>query len=33
MDPWYRQLIYLQGLGEEILRPADPLDLKGRPKI
>jgi hypothetical protein len=32
LDPWYRQLVYLQGLQEEILRPADPLDLTGRPR-
>lgn len=33
LDPWYRQVVYLQGLDEDILRPADPLDLTGRPRV
>ena len=33
LDQWYRQLVYLQGLDEQIMRPADSLDLTGRPKI
>ena len=33
LSDWYRQLVYLQGLDEGIMRPAEPLDLAGRPKI
>jgi hypothetical protein len=33
LDKWYPQLVYLQGFDEEIMRPADPLDLTGRPKV
>jgi hypothetical protein len=33
LDGWYRQLVYLQGLDEEIMRPADPLNLTGRPRV
>lgn len=33
LDGWYRQLVYLQGREEEILRPADALDLAGRPRV
>jgi hypothetical protein len=33
LDNYYRQLVYLQGLDEALMRPADPLDLSGRPRI
>jgi hypothetical protein len=33
LDQWYRQLVYLQGFDEEIMRPAESLDLTGRPTI
>ena len=33
LDGWYQQLVYLQGLEEEILRPADPLNLAGRYRV
>ncbi len=33
LDDWYSQVVYLQGLDEGILRPADALDLTGRPQI
>jgi len=33
LDGWYHQLVYLQGLDEGILRPAETLDLADRPHI
>jgi hypothetical protein len=33
LDEWYPQLVYLQGFDEEIMRPADALDLSDRPKV
>lgn len=33
LNRWYSQLVYLQGLDEEIMRPAGPLDLAGRPHV
>ena len=33
LDNWYSQLVYLQGQGDQTIRPSDPLDLTGRPKI
>lgn len=33
LEGWYRQLVYLQGLEEEILRPADALNLTGRFRV
>ena len=33
LDRWYRQLVYLQGLEDDVIRHADPLDLTGRPKV
>lgn len=34
LDNWYNQLVYLQGLDETgILRPSEPLDLTGRPRV
>lgn len=33
LDPWYRQLTYLQSPDGEIIRHADPLDLRGRIKL
>lgn len=33
LDRWYDQLVYLQGLGDAILRPSELLDLTGRPRV
>ena len=34
LDDWYQQLVYLQGLDDTgILRPSEPLDLTGRPRV
>lgn len=33
LDPWYPQLVYLQDFDGPLIRSADPLDLKGRPKV
>jgi uncharacterized LabA/DUF88 family protein len=34
LDPWYRQLVYLQGVEEgRPLRPSDELDLTDRPRV
>ena len=34
LDPWYSQLVYLQGLDESgLLRPSDLLDLTGRVRV
>lgn len=33
LDPWYKQLVYLQEMGGRSIRPTDPLELKGRPKV
>jgi NYN domain-containing protein len=33
LDPWWTQLVYLQGLEGPIIRRTDVLDLTGRPKV
>ncbi len=34
LDPWYKQLVYLQGLDEDaLIRPSEPLDLTDRPTV
>lgn len=33
LDPWYKQLTYLQDVGGGVTRQSDPLDMKGRPKL
>jgi hypothetical protein len=33
LDPWYKQLVYLQDFDGPLIRETDPLDLKGRPKV
>lgn len=33
LDPWYKQLVYLQEIGGRAIRHTDPLDLTNRPKV
>jgi hypothetical protein len=33
LDPWYRQLVYLQDFDGPLIRETDPLDLKDRPRV
>lgn len=33
LDKWYRQLVYLQDPSGNVIRPADPLDLRKRPTV
>ena len=33
LDPWYRQLVYLQDFEGPLIRETEPLDMKARPKV
>jgi hypothetical protein len=33
LDPWYRQLTYLQEVGGRVIRTNDPLDVTGRARV